>query len=386
MPVIENNVAQLSNAKEFIMFASLVNAGIGNTLDAVLTGDIDMAGVTFYAPIGYATPGNLNGAGGEITVPGYQGVFDGRGYSIKNLTATYNSNYASSGVFGNNSGTIRNLIIDNYVFEFGDKAAYSGRHGALCGQNLPGGLIENCAIINSRVNHTGEIVSGIAAGNYGGTIQNCFEYNNNINPYPRAGMLVGDNRDDNNVRAGKVINCYSQNFVTGEGRSAGYGGGKTNCQDHVSAEAFQNGEVAYKLNGSTFNPNGAWRQELGGDEYPVLDKEKPLVVVSLSGTNENISEDGLADFVSLLVDEESTFMDETVCQAEITAQYAALIEKLEGIASLEEFVPILEEMKAVRAAMMESAKAYAAYVAKVEEVTAYMAENTNFGYIINCTC
>jgi hypothetical protein len=43
-----------------------------------------------------------------------------------------------------------------------------------------------------------------------------------------------------------------------------------------------------------------------------------------------------------LVDEESTFMDETVCQAEITERYAALIAELEKIETLEEFVPILE--------------------------------------------
>lgn len=364
----------VTSAEDLMTLSEGVNSGFFREVKVRLTDHIDMSGIEGYVPIGVANSNELNHTGQPISNRGFAGEFDGQGFTIANLTATVNNAYATSGVFGTVTGTVRNLGVVGYYWENG----YSGRHGALAGQ-LVEGLIENCYVVESHVVNTGEIVSGIAAGNYGGTIQNCFEYNNNINPYPRAGMLVGDNRDDNNVRAGKVINCYSQNFVTGEGRSGGYGGGKTNCQDHVSAEAFQNGEVTYKLNGSTFNPNGVWRQELGGDEYPVLDKEKPLVVVSLSGTNENISADGLADFISLLVDEESTFMDETVCQAEITAQYAALIEKLEGIASLEEFVPILEEMKAVRAAMMESAKAYAAYVAKVEEVTAYMAENTNFG-------
>ena len=364
----------VSSSEDLVTLSEGVNSGLFREVKVRLTDHIDMSGIEGYVPIGVANSNELNHTGQPISNRGFAGEFDGQGFTISGLTATVNNAYATSGVFGTVTGTVRNLGVVGYYWENG----YSGRHGALAGQ-LVEGLIENCYVVESHVVNTGEIVSSIAAGNYGGTIQNCFEYNNNINPYPRAGMLVGDNRDDNNVRPGKVINCYSQNFVTGEGRSGGYGGGKTNCQDHVSAEAFQNGEVTYKLNGSTFNPNGVWRQELGGDEYPVLDKEKPLVVVSLSGTNENISADGLADFISLLVDEESTFMDETVCQAEITERYAALIAELEKIETLEEFVPILEQMKTVRAEMQASAKAYAAYVAKIEEITLYMEENTNFG-------
>ncbi|MBQ2012514.1 MAG: hypothetical protein II206_06965, partial [Bacteroidaceae bacterium] len=347
----------VTSAEDLMALAEGVNSGFFREVNVRQTEHIDMSGVEGYVPIGVATTNELNHTGQDISNRGFAGVYDGQGYTISSLTATVNSNYGASGVFGTITGTVRNLGVVGYYWENG----YGGRHGALAGQ-LVEGLIENCYVVESHVVNTGEIVSGIAAGNYGGTIQNCFEYNNNINPYPRAGMLVGDNRDDNSKRQGKIINCYSQNYVSGEGRSGGYGGGKTNCQDHVSAEAFQNGEVTYKLNGSTFNPNGVWRQELGGDEYPVLDKEKPLVVVSLSGTNENISADGLADFISLLVDEESTFMDETVCQAEITERYAALIAELEKIETLEEFVPILEQMKIVRAEMQASAKAYAAYV------------------------
>ena len=365
---------QVTSAEDLMTLAEGVNSGFFREVNVRQTTDIDMSGIEGYVPIGVATTAELNHTGQDIANRGFAGVYDGQGFTISGLTATVNSSYGASGVFGTITGTVRNLGVVGYYWENG----YGGRHGALAGQ-LVEGLIENCYVVESHVVNTGEIVSGLVAGNYGGTIQNCFEYNNDIQPYPRAGMLVGDNRDDNSKRQGKIINCYSQNYVSGEGRGGGYGGGKTNCQDHVSAERFQSGEIAYLLNGGTFNPNGVWRQELGGDEYPVLDKEKPLVVVSLSGTNENISADGLSEFISLLVDEESTFMDETVCQAEITARYAALIEELEKIETLEEFVPLLEQMKIVRAEMQASAKAYAAYVAKIEEISLYIEENTNFG-------
>ncbi len=281
MPAIVDNVVQITNAVELTMFSAMVNAGMAEGLNAVLKNDIDMSAITFYPPIGYCGQGATNGGGGDITVPGFTGVFDGQGYSIKNLKAAYNKDYASSGVFGNNSGTIRNLIVDGYEFQFGDQPAYGGRHGALCGQNF--GLIENCAVVNSMVAHSGEIVSGIAAGNYGGLIRACFENQNNIDPYSRAGHLVGDNRDDNSQRLGQVENCYSAKYVTGEGRSGGYTGGKTDCIDNV--KTFATGEIAYLLNqANAGHPECIeWKQNIGEELSPVLDPTHKTVYVVEGG-------------------------------------------------------------------------------------------------------
>lgn len=297
MPDIENNVAKISEPRQLMVFSAMVNSGFYRELDAVLENDIDMSEVSFYPPIGYATLSELNHTGQPITNPGYAGTFDGQGHVIKNLTASYSASYATSGVFGTITGTVKNLGISGYYFDNGQ--AYSGRFGALCGQ-LVEGLILNCYVVNSTVIDTNEIVSAIAAGNYAGTVQNCYGYNNNIQPYPRAGHLIGDARDDNGVRVGTEINCYSEGFVTGAGRTNGYASNMEGCESNVSAARFQSGEIAYLLNGgATEGEDLVWYQTIRVDESPVLDKTHSVVRKTDSGAYTN-SDDTNADLLALV--------------------------------------------------------------------------------------
>ncbi len=362
----------ITSGEDFMAFARGVNGGDFRKANARMTDDVDLSGYE-YIPIGWTTECYNKGA--AINEIGYAGIFDGQGHVVYNATAVNEPAFVTSGIFGTVTGTVRNLGVSGYTWV----NAYSGRHGGLVG-SLVDGLVENCYVIDSRIEHTsaGEIVSGLAGTNCGGTIRNCYEYNNSINNYPRAGMLVGDNQDDNGARKGKVINCYSQQFVTGEGRSGGYGGGKTNCEDHVSAERFESGEIAYKLNGSTFSTNPVWRQEIGNGS-PVMDPEMPIIVVTLSGTVMNVSAtDGLTEFCAAIAEEELTFLDENTCQTELAARYAELIEQLEGELTAETFTPILEEMTALRAQVVSSAAAYASYEEKIAEISAYLEEHTDF--------
>ncbi len=302
MPVIENNVAKISNARQLMVFSAMVNSGFYRELDAVLENDIDMSEINFFAPIGYASLSELNHTGQPITNPGYAGTFDGQGHEIQNLTASYSSSYAASGVFGTVTGTVKNLGVSGYYFDSGQ--AYSGRFGALCGQ-LVEGLILNCYVVNSTVIHPNEIVSAIAAGNYGGTVQNCYGYNNNIQPYPRAGHLIGDARDDNGVRTGNEINCYCEGFVTGYGRTNGYASNMTNCESNVSASRFQSGEIAYLLNdGATEGEDVVWYQTIRVDQSPILDKTHGVVRMTDNGAYTN-SDDTNADLLALVEEAQS---------------------------------------------------------------------------------
>lgn len=302
MPAIENGVAKISDSRQLMVFSAMVNSGYYREMDAVLENDIDMSGIDFYAPIGYATLSELNHTGQPITNPGYAGTFDGQGHLIKNLTACYSSTYAASGVFGTITGTVKNLGISGYYFDNGQ--AYSGRFGALCGQLVEGHIL-NCYVVNSTVIDTNEIVSAIAAGNYAGVVENCYEYGNNIQPYPRAGMLVGDARDDNGIRVGTEINCYSENFVTGYGRSNGYASNMTDCESSVRASRFQSGEIAYLLNkGVTEGEDLVWRQTIHVDESPVLDKTHYIVRKTDSGAYTNF-DDTNADLLALVEEAQS---------------------------------------------------------------------------------
>ena len=284
-PTFEGEVAQISNGKDLLLASMMVNSGFYRDMDIVLLNDIDMEGIS-CPPIGYANLNELNHVGQPIINPGYAGTFDGKGHVIKNLTATYNPEYAANGVFGTVTGTVKNLGVVNYHFDMAESPVYySGRFGALCGQ-LVEGTILNCYVTGSTVIISSEIASSIVAGNYGGTIQNCYEYGNNIQPYPRSGMLVGDARDDNSVRIGTEINCYSEGNVTGN-----YNSNVIDCESQVSKERFRSGEIAYLLNGGVVSDDEVvWYQSILEDESPVLDDTHYIVRQTEDGYYTNFDE------------------------------------------------------------------------------------------------
>ena len=271
-PSFVADVAQVGNGKELVLISTMVNSGLYRDMDIVLLNDIDMTGIP-CPPIGYTNFNELYYLGQPITNPGYAGIFDGKGHIIKNFRAIYNPEYAANGVFGTITGTVKNLGIVNYHFDVAEVPVYySGRFGALCGQ-LVEGTILNCYVTGSTVIISTEIASSIAAGNYGGTIQNCYEYGNNIQPYPRSGKLVGDARDENGVRIGTEINCYSEGKVTGN-----YESNVVGCESFVSKERFQGGEIAFLLNGgATSADEVVWYQSILEDESPVLDNTHYIV-------------------------------------------------------------------------------------------------------------
>ena len=271
-PSFVADVAQIANGKEFLLVSTMVNSGLYRDMDIVLLEDIDMTGIP-CPPIGYTNFNELYYLGQPITNPGYAGTFDGKGHIIKNFRATYNPEYAANGVFGTITGTVKNLGVVNYHFDVAEVPVYySGRFGALCGQ-LVDGTILNCYVTGSTVIITSEIASAIAAGNYGGTIQNCYEYDNDIRPYSRSGKLVGDARDENNVRIGTEINCYSEGRVTGD-----YESNVVDCEGSVSKERFQSGEIAFLLNGGDASEDEVvWYQNILEDKSPVLDNTHYIV-------------------------------------------------------------------------------------------------------------
>lgn len=70
----------------------------------------------------------------------FSGVFDGNGYTIRNLTTTSITNYF--GLFGANSGTIKNLNVENATITAGSIGA-----SILVGYNS--GVIDNCYVDGS---------------------------------------------------------------------------------------------------------------------------------------------------------------------------------------------------------------------------------------------
>ena len=119
--------------------------------------------------------------------------------------------------------------------------------GGICGNN--NGTIENCSFSGSI---SGSNVGGVCGKN-SGTITNCCS-SGSISGSSNVGGVCGEN-------SGTITNCY---WLEGTA-SAGIGNGSGEATSKTSDE-FKSGEVTWLLN----DGNGPWRQDLGTDEYPVL--------------------------------------------------------------------------------------------------------------------
>ena len=363
-----NGVYDIVTAEDLVVFSEMVNSG-SESINAVLMNDIDMEGVEFV-PIGYAALSGLYHEGRAITNVGYAGTFDGQGHVIRNVTAAYSPDYAASGIFGIVSGTVKNLGVENYRYDINDygMGAYAGHFGALCAEVLEG-LVVNCYVINSTIINPNQIAGMVAATNYGGTVQNCFEYNNNLQAFQRAGQLVGDARDDRSVRIGTEINCYSEGRVTGD-----YASNITDCEGHVSKERFQSGEIAFKLNGNTVVLTSAWRQNLGEDESPVLDATHGYVM-PLANEFISFTEDNYESARDEVYEKETDYNESVVCARVLNDTYEQMLEKLNELNSIEDFFTMFEQLYSMKEQLLSSAQNYAAYQAKIDEIKAYLAEN-----------
>ena len=289
-PTTVNGIYQISNKNQLIWFMQYVNAG-NKSASAVLTADIDMGGYN-WTPI--ASTASYHESGAVVTDKGYTGTFDGAGYVIKNFTvnggagdgtSSASGNVKSYGLFGTVSGTVKNLGIDGFTFNVGTADC---RAGAIVGQLVTGGRIEDCYVINSKVLTGSRIAGAIAGCNYGGTIDSCFAYNCEVTGHARCAAVVGDTKDDGGGKIGTVTNCYAdKNPVGSQNGGSSY---VTNCAT-LTAGQISSGEAAWMLNGNS--SDGVWKQTVGsglpsfvgGTVYQVLRCDGKTIIYSNSSAN-----------------------------------------------------------------------------------------------------
>ena len=182
-------VAELKAFKEAVNVSG--NSYSGKTIK--LTADIDLKGEA-WEPIGQAR--------GNGVKTYFQGVFDGQGYTIKNMTikpnATYGegANYAT-GFFG--FVDAGDAVIKNVTF---DIATIEGHHwtAVVCG--YISGTIQNCHVTNSSVvcSHANDDACGDKAAMIVGytnesttSVKDCTAKNGTVKAGRDAGQIVGCN-------------------------------------------------------------------------------------------------------------------------------------------------------------------------------------------------
>ena len=185
-------------------------------LSAVLTADIDLTGTdwggTDAAPLNW-TP--IVSMGHGAAAEDYSGTFDGKSYTIDNMTMHQNFVFgAGIGLFGfvGTGGVVKNVLLSNVDINstFATGSEMYGTVGAVASQLL-GATVESCGVVSATIHivdagthgMTGGLVGDIHAG--GGTIKNSFANATITSGGTDAGTggLVG--RANNTVA---MENCY----------------------------------------------------------------------------------------------------------------------------------------------------------------------------------
>ena len=203
-------------------------------LQYVLKNDIDLSSVcseasgTSWTPIGTASNP-------------FEGKFYGNGHEVQNLYI--NSNENSQGLFGKNSGIIKNITVKGKVT--------GGRNVAgIIGENSDNGKIQNCInYANVEGVYTGDVqqIGGIAGGNIS-DISNCYNYGvivsntNTSSGGAEIGGICGY------TRTGVVKNCYNYGSVSSTSSTNSIGGiaGKVgyNIYNGTIQDCYNYGEVS----------------------------------------------------------------------------------------------------------------------------------------------
>lgn len=301
----KDSVYEIGNASQLYWFAALVNGTLPNELknpraNAVLTNDITVNSKVIDKN------GELIGDGSGLfewtPINEFRGIFDGRGYDIKGLYYN-NPDHNQIGLFAytHSGSVIRNLgVTDSY---------FSGNQsvGPIAGQSSS--TIYNCHSNSTAVADIGGGAGGIIGYQANGRVYNCYStglvtgyyhlggiagstYRAEIADCYNSGSVVGTTANYESDAAGIVgylnkstlQNCYNIGTIEGYHNVAQIAAYRynnptvANCyylsdteteDGGRTAEQFASGEMTWILNGESYN--GAWKQTLGEDAYPVFE-------------------------------------------------------------------------------------------------------------------
>ena len=215
----------ITTAEQLAGFAALVNEG--KTFEKVtvkLGANIDLGGLK-WTPIG----DNKTPVGTPINRI-FKGTFNGQGYTVSNFkctgeTAVASATYIYIGLFGNVSGTLHNITVDNFTI--------NNRHncivyaGGLCGYLK--GTMENChagaggvidvGLSTTSYSHSTSSVGGLCGHAVQVTVRGCssrakvtdVSNTGESYTYVYGGGLIGY------AEKATVSDCYATGAVSGEG-------------------------------------------------------------------------------------------------------------------------------------------------------------------------
>lgn len=193
---------------------NVIYVGSAEKLAAIATDETTLAG--HYRQAADIDLGEGHTPVGIASAP-FKGVYDGGGYRITNLR--FKTPDINSGLFGVNSGIIKNVTIAKTVVD-----GLLGVNGMVCGCNNTEGTIEDCVnYADFRGSESAESakIGGITGDNWG-MIRNCANYGNGVSGYSYIGGICG-----NNGKGSAIESCHNYGDIRMNGGGNSYAGGLT---------------------------------------------------------------------------------------------------------------------------------------------------------------
>ena len=198
----------------------------------------------------YELKNDINLEGIEWRGSEFCGVFDGKGYSIKNMTfvGSIHNQSASIGLFSTTiGGIIKNVNMENILviasLTSDDGNRYKLTYGSILGTGNVNTIIENCTVDKDSF----VSIAGTAGGIVGkiGKIINCVN-NGTIGGDTNVGGIYGDYGDNNLTLA---INCVNNGTISGNsyvGGIGGYYGTIKNCTNNgtINGDGYSIGGIS----------------------------------------------------------------------------------------------------------------------------------------------
>jgi len=362
----------IGSPAQMVWFAATVNSG-STAVNARLTSDIDMGSVEDFAMIG-------------TREHPYVGTFDGQDHLIANLKLEKAQDFV--GFFSTVAGgaNISHLILDMTcsIFSTGNRV---GMVGASYGT---GDVYITCCGNEGNVESTSPFES-TAAGIFGCNVD-CYS-DVHIDRCYSTGVITGMNQSAqiagwlNYKGNSSMTNCWSTAEVTGYDNlgsvMARHSGQRltNNFSTMGQCEMFENAEVGsgrlcYRLNGSRPSAAPVWYQTVGEDERPTWNEGHGIVFQKGEDEYDSMKDDDDFSFKRAeMIDFESLFTEELVATKSLAEGYQDYLLEM-GEMDFTTLLAAYDSLATLKNGLNESAGAYAAYVAKVDEVKAFLAEST----------
>ena len=353
----------LKDGHDLLWWAKAVVAQTPNA-SARLVSDIDMSGITM-TPIGIS---------GDKP---FQGTFDGQGHTISHLEMSGENNV---GLFGYVTGGayVKNFIVDatssisggSYCGVIGGSVGYGsvnieciGMEGTVKATSINAGgifgcCLDGCAILISDSYVTGKVTGGGESAAIAGWVGGAATLSNLWSCAEVEGLSDEEYLYRGGIRS--MENCFA---VSGSQGSV------------ITREQLASGELTYRLNkGVVENP--VWRQTLGSDDYPSLDKSHGIVFSMAADEYSSLASDkDVPAMASACQQSVADYCGSTIAEQALLDACLTQAEALSDCQDVAEFCAAYTQMQAALKDIEASAAVYARYMARCAEIKNYLASN-----------